>query len=92
MLSSLRSSGRARANGVTAGLTNQQDSRVGSGEPTKLLLPDKRSRASAGARASRAGNPDRPARRQAHWTGAIAASPERSPSRTCPKCGSDCGV
>jgi len=32
------------------------------------------SRASAGAHAHRPGNPDRPARRQAHRTGAIAAS------------------
>jgi hypothetical protein len=41
----------------------------------RLLRPDKGSRASAGAHAHRAGNPDRPARRQAHRTGAIAASP-----------------
>jgi hypothetical protein len=40
-----------------------------------LPVPDKGSRASAGAHAQRASNPDRPARRQAHPTGAIAASP-----------------
>ena len=38
-----------------------------------LLLADKGSRASAGAYAHRAGKPDRPARRQAHRTSAIAA-------------------
>jgi hypothetical protein len=44
----------------------------------EVLLPDKGSRASAGAHAHRAGNPDRPGRHQAHRTGAIAASPIRS--------------
>jgi hypothetical protein len=47
--------------------------------PAGGRLVDKGSRASAGAHAHRAGNPDRPARRQAHRTGAIAASPLRSP-------------
>jgi hypothetical protein len=46
-----------------------------------LLLPDKGSRASAGAHAHRAVNPDRPARRQTHRTGAIATT---SPPCTAP--------
>jgi|ERR1019366_10297222 hypothetical protein len=46
--------------------------------PRGLLTSDKGSRASAGADAHRAGNPDRPTRRQAHRTDAIAASPIRS--------------
>jgi hypothetical protein len=45
--------------------------------------------ASAGAHAHRAGNPDRPARRQAHRTGAIAASPKRSPIWGARRRGSD---
>ena len=44
----------------------------------QLPLPDKGSRATSGADAHRTGNPDRPARRQAHRTGAIAASPKHS--------------
>jgi retinol dehydrogenase-12 len=61
--------------------THQQHSDDCLGELTTLLVPDKGSRASAGAHAHRAGNPDRPARRQAHRTGAIAASYEDSPGR-----------
>jgi hypothetical protein len=45
-----------------------------------LPVSDKGRRASAGAYAQRAGNLDRPRRRRAHWTNAIAASPKR-PSR-----------
>jgi hypothetical protein len=41
--------------------------------PATLPLSDRGSRASAGAYAHRAGNPDRPALRWAHRTGAIAA-------------------
>jgi hypothetical protein len=40
-----------------------------------LLRADKGSRASAGANAHPTGNPDRPARRQAHRTSATASSP-----------------
>jgi hypothetical protein len=46
--------------------------------PRALPLPDKGSRASAGAHAHRAGTSDRPARRHAHPTEAIAVSPLRS--------------
>jgi hypothetical protein len=43
-----------------------------------LPLPDKGSRASAGAHAHRADHPDCPAQRQVHRTGATAASPTDS--------------
>jgi hypothetical protein len=49
-----------------------------------VLLPDKGSRASAGAHPHRVRSPDRPARRQAHRTGTVAASPKRSPAADRP--------
>jgi hypothetical protein len=78
MLSSLSSSGRARANGVTAGLTNIRQSRRRPTPRTRQPFRTNAAPASAGAYADCAGNPDRPARRQVLRTAAIAASPTRS--------------
>jgi hypothetical protein len=50
----------------------EQSARACRDDRCTLLVPDKDSRASAGAHARCAGNPDRPARRQAHSIGSIA--------------------
>jgi hypothetical protein len=63
---------------LTSRFTKQGKSRLRHVTGLRLLLPDKGSHESIGAHAHRPGNPDRPARRQTHRTGAVAASPMQS--------------